>query len=217
MVTGFLRRIDRVRYGPLLLLCAILSAGAAGLAYREFAHVVKSHFPSVAEEQRRFVAQIAIDTKVEAALERVLSLSDADRVVIWQGHNSTQDIAGIPFIYLTASFAQIREGVAWSEDYARPTHRSVFLDVTRMVWADPKNPKCVKRTANMVSSAVMAARWRERGLQMSYVCPMGAGGLVVLEYLRAETNRPADDVIMARLRETSAEVYVLLSSITTGR
>lgn len=70
------------------------------------------------EHDKRMMRRQEINTQVNVILNNLLIQSNADRCMILEMHNGTNNIAGLPFVYVDATYSITREGVeSVDEDY----------------------------------------------------------------------------------------------------
>lgn len=70
------------------------------------------------EHDKNMLRRQEINTQINVILNNLLLQTNADRCMILEMHNGTNNIAGLPFVYVDATYSVTREGVeSVDEDY----------------------------------------------------------------------------------------------------
>lgn len=198
--------------------------GAVGMFWigRNLASLGDHLHPQPQEEQRRLRAQIRADEQSETALRELMVEIDADRAVVYLAHNGKTDLSGIvPFLFMSTVHIHLRPGLAWQERWSRPTPLSIFTPMLRRMIeeGDTGEPSaCLKYDVDSPRiTGAGKARMVDRGIELAFVCPLRAGpgpnpvvGLLAVDYLHREQDRPVDAVVQDRMREAAARIHAAM-------
>lgn len=213
--------MSRRRRGAGMLCGAALAGGVVWWGVAEPAIGLLARLPpSAAEEQRRLHRQLAADEVVEELLAALAEDVGADRALVFLAHNGSSDLTGtIPFMFVSAAYVHLRAGLSWDERWSRPSPLAAVSPLLRRMFRNPERPVCVKRDRGDADISVVArARMIDRGIEVSFLCPMhgpaGVVGLVTAEVLRRDAPRPLPDAeVMARVAETGRRVREALAAV----
>lgn len=222
MITKLFASLGKLTTANRLLSAALLVltlTGAAGMFQvgHKLADISERIHPGAVEEQRRLHAQLRIDAQVDDALGGLGEDTDADRALVWVAHNGQTDLTGrIPFMFISNAHAWLRPGLAWEERWSRPAPLSGVSASLRRMFRDPEKPRCVRIDRGDADvSALSRSRMVDRGVEVSYVCPLagahGIIGMVSVEYLRRDTVRLGDTDMLGRVSETTRHILASMS------
>jgi hypothetical protein len=200
-----------------LLILAVTGAVGMFQVGERLADIQGRMHPTPAEEQRRLKRQLQVDANVEEELGRLSDDLGADRATVYLAHNGSTDLTGrIPFMFLSAVYVHLRPGIAWSEQWSRPTPLSVYSPTLRKVFADPNKPACVNRDLRDADLTPRArAQMEERGTERWIVCSVhgvsGVAGMVLTEFMRRDAVRDTG-LAAKRTEDAAATVHRLLTA-----
>lgn len=203
----------------LLLLGALNGMGGMFFIGQRLAEIEHRIRPSAAEEQRRLHAQLRVDAVVDDLLGGLADDIGADRTLVFLAHNGRTDLSGqIPFLYLSNANVHLRAGVDWQEAWSRAVPLSTYSALMRRMFRNPDEPRCVRRDRSDPDLSVVGrARMAERGVEVSFVCPLqgphGVVGLVSAEFMRREAVRLTDTDVLERVAATSRHAHAAMVAV----
>lgn len=218
MIPKLLSSVSRLTIANRLLAVCLLVVclGGAGAMFhlgKKLADISDRIHPGAEEEQRRLRANLVIDAQVDEVLGGLSDDLDADRTLVFLAHNGMTDLTGkIPFMFLSNTQVHLRPGLSWEERWSRPVPLSAVSGTLRRMFLAPEKPVCIKvdRT-DLDLSAMARARLDDRGVELTFLCPLngpnGVVGIVSAEYLRRETARMPAKEIMERVGTTTAYIH----------
>lgn len=201
----------------LVLAASIVNTGGIVVIDGRVSDLAARVKPDAEEEQRRFRARLVADAKVDRVLGEVMEAVNGDRMVVRLAHNGQTDLSGaIPFLYLTVGHVHQRAGLAWEERWSRPVALAAWGDALRRMYRQPAAPVCVKRDrGDEEMSEVARALMKDQGTELAFVCPLqgpgGHAGTVTVQYLRWDTHRPTDAMVLDRLNAAARRVHAALT------
>ena len=180
---------------------------------------VNHAMPSPAVESARFDRANKATEAINTMLDQQIAVLKADRAGVRQFHNGKTDLSGLPFTYVSTTFARTKEGVAFPDANYSPVPSSTISEITSAMWADYKHPVCLTIYTDEIKSQQYRRYTKNLGVEVFYVCPVSNAnmypvGFVFVSYLRAETERPTDEQIIANVTEIAGRVSDQLGSVT---
>jgi hypothetical protein len=133
--------------------------------------------------------KLETDKKVEVILEQFRATFDADRAKLFQYHNSVTSVAGVKFLYISATNEVTRPGVSKEYSNLQRLPSSLF-NATVQRFVDKSATVCVKRSS--ISGDPGVQYFDNQGIMTSCNYPVTVSnniiGIITLNFNTARTD-----------------------------
>lgn len=178
-----------------------------------------SNNPSKEVQTERVKRGLQSDTKINSALRQDRMELNADRVLIRQFHDFSDQSSSTPVPSVSVTYVVTAPGVDTPPNATQPQPRTYFSDVTGTIWETPAEPKCVVLRTTDVKNQHYHKMLEESGVAVLYSCPITGIdgepiGIIMASFLTTEKQRPSDEVIFSTLEGTASRVAGYLADVT---
>lgn len=200
--------VDIVKHnlGWLVVLMALTAFSAFGYKlYLNLDSILERVFPV-----HDFHVNLKADHQIQKALTKTREYTNADRLIVTQYHNGVVGDGKLPFRKYSATYAETAPGIAYNAEGYQGVPLSMISEFNVDIYADD-GPKCIVRTLDEIESNVIKERWKERGVDMAYMCPIMSldgtpiGG-ITSSFLSRGKSRPADEAIFKEMQTLALQV-----------